>query len=642
MSHFPKAVQGTAIAIEAQKLPVLCFNPGCGQPVNLPEALVCQTCGGAIALQDRYRCQKILGQGYWGRTYLGLDGHTTPLRRCVIKQMIPRDGGQGDFHHSSDWFQALAQSLSTLGHHPQIPELLAVVDNDQGQFLIQEYIPGPNLEQLTPTEPFTEAKIRCLLGEILPVLEFVHAHQIIHRDIKPASIICPPPPQPLALVDFGALKSIDDQAWLEQGGTAMGSAGYAAPEQVLGKAVFASDIFSLGVTCLYLLTGLHPFDLYSVSDDSWVWQPFLLRPVSPVLARILDRMVNRSLQKRYRQAREVLVDLRWAGTGSPSNCQASSSPSSTWRRDLRVELTGKRVNALAISPNGRAIATACGDAFLYLWDSINGEPIHRFGKVMGRWGLGHQGQVTTLAFTPDGRALISGGEDGQLIFWDLVDYGQSQPLPLRIWSVTRLLVAPDGKTLVVGSGDGQIDLCSLEPGDQGFFLRQLVNHQDRITALALRCNGEILVSGSRDRTLRLWALPTGQLLQTLRAPLAPITALACDPQDHSILSGDARGGLQIWSPGSSIDGHLVEKLAGSITALALSPNRQWLAVGWEQGGLRLFKLPWQDQAIPLPAWNVEGLAFSPDSQTLVVSSGDQTLQFWRLDSPIASCGDGHF
>ena len=108
------------------------------------------------------------------------------------------------------------------------------------------------------------------------------------------------------------------------------------------------------------------------------------------------------------------------------------------------------------------------------------------------------------------------------------------------------------------------------------------------------------------------------------------------------LSGDARGGLQIWSPGSSIDGHLVEKLAGSITALALSPNRQWLAVGWEQGGLRLFKLPWQDQAIPLPAWNVEELAFSPDSQTLVVSSGDQTLQFWRLDSPIASCGDGHF
>lgn len=597
--------------------------------------MVCQTCGAALELEERYRCQRVLAQGGFGRTYLGLDDHTVPPRWCVIKQMVLGGYSQGDRHQQRQRFQLEAQQLSILGHHPQIPELLEVVDNQRGQFLIQEYIPGPSLEQLAQTESFTEAKIRRLLEQILPVLEFVHAHQIIHRDIKPAHIICPPPPRPAVLVDFGASKYVENRAWLEQTNTVIGSAGYGAPEQMLGKAVFASDIFGLGVTCLYLLTGLHPFDLYSVSDDSWVWRPFLQTPVSPSLARILDRMVNRRLQERYSRVGEVLTDLRWAGpeTGQlplPPGSQPLSSASPPWQCRFRVDLSGKGVRALAISPNGRAIATACRNASVYLWDSINGEPIHRFAKVMGLWGLGHQGEVTALAFTPDGQALVSGGEDGQLIFWNLADYGQSQLLPLRTWSVSRLVVTPDGQTLIVGSGDGHIDLWSLATADQDHSLRQLVNHQDRITALALAANGQLLVSGSRDRTIRLWALPTGRLWQTLTAPLAPITALTCHSQDNCILSGDASGRLQAWSPGSMIDGSLLHRFPGAITDLVLSPDRKWLAVGLENVALRLFRLPWQGQEITLDAWNVGEVVFTPDSHTLVVSSGDQTLQVWSL------------
>lgn len=621
-------------------LSVFCFNLACCQPVNLPDATLCHHCGAKLALQDRYFCQKILGQGGFGRTYLGLDRHATPARQCVIKQLIPGDQGQGD-RYSAQRFQLEAQQLTRLAHHAQIPELLAVVDNLQGQFLIQEYIPGPTLEQLAQTEVFTEAKIRQLLGEILPVLEFVHAHQIIHRDIKPANIISPPAPRPFVLVDFGASKYVEDQARLGQPNTVIGSAGYGAPEQVLGQAVFASDIFALGVTCLYLLTGLHPFDLYSVSDDSWQWRSCLQTPVSPGLARILDRMVNRRLQERYSRVGEVLADLRWAGpeTGQlppPTGSQPLSSASPPWQCRFRVDLSGKRVRALAISPNGRAIATACRNASVYLWDSINGEPIHRFGKVMGLWGVGHQGEVTALAFTPDGQALVSGGEDGQLIFWNLADYGQSQRLPLKTWSVSRLVVTPDGQTLVVGSDDGHIDLWPLATADQDHSLRQLVNHQDRITALALGDQGQMLISGSRDRTLRLWALPSGRLLQTLTAPQDPITALAWDPQAGSILSGDAGGRLQVWSSSSITKGSLLQRLPAAITGLALSPDRRWLAVGWQGGGLRLYQLPWGNQGSNLSAWHVEGLVFSPDSQTLVVSSEDQTLQLWSLGADLSA------
>ena len=617
----------------------LCVNPACPQPKNDDGEGGCAACGQPLDIANRYRCQRLLGQGGFGRTYLAVDEGSSPAAVCVIKQMVPG----GDSHSETlrerpanqlDRFHREADRLATLGQHPQIPALLGVVDSAQGQFLVQEYIPGPSLDQLMPLAPEQggEALVRRVLYELLPVLAYIHDHRVIHRDIKPANIIAPPAPQPLVLVDFGAAKAIADPEELKRTATVIGSAGYAAPEQALGKAVFASDIFSLGVTCLHLLTGLHPFDLYAVSDDTWVWRSYVTAPVSLDLGRVLDRMVNRRLPERYATAQAVLADLRWSGLAVEGGAKRSppapsaDDPRPTWEQRFALSLPGFVANGLAVSPQGRAIATACSDGSVRLWDCTNGELIHTFSKSLGMFGIGHRGPVNAVAFTAQGDAIVSGGDDSQLIRWNLGDYS-GEKLPVSGWQISALAVAPDD-TLAVGSGDGRIYLGSLAKVNAP---KTLVHHQDQVTALAVDVAGHLLVSGGRDRTIRLWSLPSGRLTCTLTAPKAPITAIVCHP-DGRIVSGDQAGRGQVWSADSPDDGPVIHQSPSPVTALAISPNGDWLAIGADDGQLTLINLQGLNQTIRLRhAWGVRALAFTPDSRMVVSTGADATIRFWCLD-----------
>ena len=131
-------------------------------------------------------------------------------------------------------------------------------------YLVQQFIDGQDLEKELANEgKFNQHQIRELLLSLLPVLDFLH-HQsvpVIHRDIKPANIIRRRGDRELILVDFGAAKQAT-HTMLAKTGTTIGSPEYVAPEQARGKPAFASDIYSLGVTCIFLLTQVSPFDLF--------------------------------------------------------------------------------------------------------------------------------------------------------------------------------------------------------------------------------------------------------------------------------------------------------------------------------------------------------------------------------------------
>lgn len=234
---------------------------------------------------------------------------------------------------ASELFQREALRLDELGHHEQIPKLYAYFEQEQRQYIIQEFIDGNNLaRELQLYGPYNEAKALQLLRDLVPVLEFVHNHHVIHRDVKPENVIRSGVNGKLYLVDFGAAKFAPSTS-MSNLRTIISSAGFTAPEQMVGKAEFVSDLYSLGVTCVHLMTGRPPLELYDMSQDGWVWQDYMAEPVSPGLAQILNRLLERATRKRYQSATEVRQDLEALNQGSrlgtPSRLQPSSAPTAS-------------------------------------------------------------------------------------------------------------------------------------------------------------------------------------------------------------------------------------------------------------------------------------------------------------------------
>jgi serine/threonine protein kinase len=245
---------------------------------------------------------------------------------------------------------------------------------------VQEWIDGKNLAQeLAEIGRFDETQIRQLLLSLLPVLKFVHGQKIIHRDIKPENIIRQVGDRQLYLVDFGAAKLMTGTALLKTG-TLIGSAAYVAPEQLMGQAVFASDLYSLGVTCVHLLTQTEPFNCYSIAQGTWVWRDYLDTPVSQKLGAILDKLLERSLSRRYHSAAAVLRDLRSTSSDTdisklPSESvdfsllkSAQASPIASLKQDSLNNLTKHLKPSAAV-----AILMGAGAALRHTPDAYQAE-----------------------------------------------------------------------------------------------------------------------------------------------------------------------------------------------------------------------------------------------------------------------------
>jgi serine/threonine protein kinase len=210
-------------------------------------------------------------------------------------------------------FNQEAQRLYELGKHPQIPELVSYFEQDGQLYLVQQFIDGQNLVQELQQGTKTEAQVREILTELLPILQFIHENGVIHRDIKPDNIMRRGDGK-LMLIDFGVAKEFVPNATVKSG-TSLGTPGYAPMEQMRGKVVPATDIYSLGVTCICLLTGIlanKAIDkLFDAIEGEWLWRKRLPSgiKVNQQLGQLLDKMLAEMVKDRYKSAAEVLADL---------------------------------------------------------------------------------------------------------------------------------------------------------------------------------------------------------------------------------------------------------------------------------------------------------------------------------------------
>ncbi len=296
-----------------------CLNPDCPSPQNPPHLKYCQACGSELILRGRYRAVKKIGKGGFGSTFLCVDLSLPGNPLCVVKQLkVPADDKE-DFEMALELFAREAKTLGKLDH-PQIPRLLDYFEQDKRFYLVQTWVKGDNLQQeVKKNGVFTEKKLREFLEEILQVLKYVHSQKIIHRDIKPANIIRREQDGRLVLIDFGAVKDeVNSQLAAKYHGKtaltqfAVGTMGYAPPEQLAMRPFYSSDIYALGATCLYLLTGKSPKD-FPVNENTGelAWRESV--NISKGLESILSRMLEVDIRNRYKSAEEVLRDLELIG-----------------------------------------------------------------------------------------------------------------------------------------------------------------------------------------------------------------------------------------------------------------------------------------------------------------------------------------
>jgi len=775
-----------------------CLNPDCQKPRNPDSAKTCRNCGATLWLKDRYRAIAAIGQGGFGRTFLAVDEDKPSKPRCVIKQFLPIAQDPRNLKKAADLFEKEAVRLEDLGHHPQIPELFAYFRQEGQQYLIQEFIYGKTLADLLTQGAFAEVQVREVLTSLLPVLEFIHGHKVIHRDIKPGNIISmasaqgsmalPPsgkfdwttlqqalateaaqgfrnvispsyrfhellsfslsqspkdvaiglqthceqlaaqfaryPALPLAqrqylvtdasrllfelrhaseaklgqpaigrlgLVDFGAAKSVQGLEPM-QTGTTIGSPEYVAPEQARGKAVFASDLYSLGVTCIHLLTKLSPYDLFDPHENIWIWRRYLTYPISDKLGFILDKLLEPALPRRYQSAIDVLQDLEGAiPVASPGESFANVSriavspsvPSSSLPVQSPAAMPAASMPMMPfpaqpsfqITPRPRLISPGLAPALetdptilnppleppksrrkaLPSWQCVHTfeamgriyaialsptEPIlaSAIGNTIKLWDLdtlqpirtltGHLDIIPALVISPDGNLLISGSADKAITFWEIATGRRLANLPLHADTVLALAVSPVEKLLASSSFYDPITLWDMALAHKR---HGLLGHSARIDALAFSPNGTMLASGSGDMTIKLWDTNTGAEIRTLTGHTHQISSLAFNPDGTTLASASWDGTVKLWNLKNRRQGRMLEAESGRINGLAWSADGKNLAIASDN--LQIWT-PASRKTNPILVGHTDAMIaviFGRDDHTLISASGDRTIKLWRWE-----------
>jgi serine/threonine protein kinase len=265
-------------------------------------------------IDDRYKIVEELGKGGFGKTFLAEDSLKFDAR-CVVKHFIYERLENNQ--EARELFREEAKILLNLENYSQTPNLFAYIH--EKDCLVQEFIQGQTLEaEFEEQGTFSEQKILELLAEMLPVLKFVHEQGIIHKDIKPSNVIRKESNSKLVLLDFGISKRLNETspihinnlniAMNEPYSFPSGTIGFQAPDSHSSP---SSDLYSLGATCIQLLTGYSPKDLEINFGDRWInkWQTCTDEEISDSTYVIIRKLLSSHAIDRFQSAEDALQEL---------------------------------------------------------------------------------------------------------------------------------------------------------------------------------------------------------------------------------------------------------------------------------------------------------------------------------------------
>jgi serine/threonine protein kinase len=617
-------------------------------------------------LKQRYRIVKRIGVGGFGAIYQAEDNFFNQALRAV-KEMRMQHLDPQEAQQAIEGFKQEAILLAGL-MHPNLPRIYDYFEDDGRWYLVMDYIEGDTLS----IRLYQSQDGKLPLSQVLPwaiqlctVLGYLHSRQppIIFRDLKPSNVMITTDDH-LYLIDFGIARLFKPGQVKDT--LALGSPGYAAPEQY-GKAQTTerSDLYSLGATLHYLLSGNDP------GDDPFQFLPLDLdqfAPAGPAVAKLVMQMVEMKREHRPANALDVKQELQrlaqqlWHAGPSPfpkrtRRAKQASLPSAVVAASAQTMDTPVVVPAtppmmddetLLAVPAPASIAPA--PAFLPPPAASPSSPPRSAIAGLAKKKAGttlltfsdHQKAVLALSWLPDSLHIASGGGDG-LLYWD-VKKGQVAFSSSRY--IHTLVASPDGASLAASSY-GLWYLYTVPDGEDLFFADRLGTtkldfKQNAIHALAWSPDGGYLAFGMEEGQVIIWDVRARQVYASSHPHSRRVTSLSWSPDSQYLASGsrDQRLCVQAVELDASLQGKqellkivfVYADYNNSILKIAWSPDGRYIALGGTGKATHVCNATSGD-----PIWRyqhhrswVEALAWSPDSQYLATGSQDHAVHVCKI------------
>ena len=269
----------------------------------------------------KYKILSTIGSGGFGTVYLAED--TWIDKKVALK--VPHKQGV-------DFGELLREPrlLASL-NHPNIVTILTAERQENVFYIVMEFVPGETLEAIIAREgPLDVARALDYTCQISNAVDHAHRQGVLHRDLRPSNVLVADSGM-LKVADFGTSRFLEIAA---HGTTIIGSPPYMAPEQFQGKAMFASDIYSLGVTMYQMMTGVLPYDTPSPADLERLMKGELLTAprlknskIPKSINDIIMKAMAPEIHARYQRASELLDDVLAARSTSSRRTPRTLSPS---------------------------------------------------------------------------------------------------------------------------------------------------------------------------------------------------------------------------------------------------------------------------------------------------------------------------
>ena len=302
-----------------------------------------------------------------------------------------------------------------------------------------------------------------------------------------------------------------------------------------------------------------------------------------------------------------------------------SATESQWLQKMSLSKTlagdSTFVNPVAITPDGKTLASGGEDGTIRLWDLQTGKLKNTF--------KGHTSAVYVLVFSPDGQTLASGSADESIKLWDLNTGKIIHTLSGRSKGISAITITPDSQTLISGDRIGRIKFWNLTNGER---INSFTGHKILVTSLAMTPDGQTVVSSSQDNTIKLWDVKTGQLIRTLTdSDSHHFFSVAISPNGQQIASGSWDGGIRLWDVKTGKLTQTLKTDSAPIDAVVFKPNGQTLVSGSADGSIRMWDLKTNKLRRTLSGHSeaVNRMVMTPDGEMLVSSGKDKAIKIWR-------------